>query len=201
MKFLAAAWLLLCAFPLLAQTASTASIPETTLGKQPWEVGVFAGGAFNADGRYPDNYSFLQAGVRLGKVLTPNVGHGWYRGNFEYALDVIPVYPVFHRNANQYGAGMNPVVLKWNFTNGKKLAPYGELAGGFIVTQRDLPISGSSSFNFVSHLGGGVQYFVRPKRSLSFAGSVFHLSNASIGDLNPGFNLGLQFTVGYHWWK
>jgi hypothetical protein len=36
---------------------------------------------------------------------------------------------------------------------------------------------------------------------VTFAGKVFHLSNASIGDRNPGINSGLQFTIGYNWFK
>src|SRR5262249_23516719 len=108
---------------------------------------------------------------------------------------------VFYNGDTQYGFGANPVVLKWNFTSGKKFAPCGEIAGGFLVTQHDFPVPHSSTFNFVDQIGGGFHYFVREKRAVTFTRRLFHLSNASIGRLNPGINTGLMFTVGYDWFK
>jgi len=188
--------------------AQSESLPSTSLGNRPWDLGLFAGFATDTDSRYPTQFNFALLGGRVGKVLTPEIGKGWARGNFEWALDVIPVYPAFHGDSTfgahdgvTYGVGANPVVLKWNFTRGKKFAPFAEISGGFLVTQRDFPVSGSSSFNFVTGGGAGFHYFLRPKRAVTFAGKVFHLSNASIGDRNPGINSGLQFTIGYNWFK
>src|SRR5262249_50259517 len=126
---------------------------------------------------------------------------GWVRGAFEWAADIIPVHPVFYEGHSQYGFAANPVVLKWNFTRGKKIAPYGEIAGGFLITPDDLPVAHSSNFNFVSQVGGGFHYFLREKRAVSLTGKLFHLSNAGIGHHNPGINTGLMFTVGYNWFK
>jgi hypothetical protein len=47
----------------------------------------------------------------------------------------------------------------------------------------------------------GVQYFVRPRQSISFAANAVHISNASMGDSNPGVNASVQFSIGYSWWK
>jgi hypothetical protein len=30
---------------------------------------------------------------------------------------------------------------------------------------------------------------------------VIHISNASLGDHNPGLNFTFQFSAGYSWWK
>jgi lipid A 3-O-deacylase len=45
----------------------------------------------------------------------------------------------------------------------------------------------------------GLQWFHRPKRSWDFAVKIYHLSNASIGNKNPGINGAVQFMVGYTW--
>jgi lipid A 3-O-deacylase len=203
MKLVATLLLLVC-----SAAAQSEGLPSKSLDDRPWDFGLFAGFATDTDSRYPTQFNFLMLGGRIGKVLTPEVGKGWVRGNFEWALDIIPVYPAFHgdsafgaHNGVTYGFGADPVVLKWNFTRGKKFAPFAEISGGFLVTQRDFPLSGTSSFNFVSGGGAGFHYFLRPKRAVSFTGKVFHLSNASIGDRNPGINSGLQFTIGYNWFK
>ena len=201
MKLLAALLLLVC-------SATAQNLPSKSLGDRPWDLGLFAGFATDTDGRYPTQFNFLMLGGRVGKVLTGEMGKGWTRGNFEWAMDIIPVYPVFHGDrfvgefkGTNYGFGANPVVLKWNFTRGKRFAPFAELSGGFLVTAHDLPVAGSSSFNFVSAGGGGFHYFLKPKQAVTFTGKLFHLSNASIGDSNPGINTGLQFTIGYNWFK
>jgi len=199
---------LLAAFLLLVCSAAAQDLPSKSLGDRPWDLGLFAGFATDTDSRYPTQFNFLMLGGRIGKVLTPEIGKGWVRGNFEWALDIIPVYPAFHGDSTfgahdgvTYGIGANPVVLKWNFTHGKKFAPFVEASGGFLVTSRDFPVSDSSSFNFVSTGGAGFHYFLKPKRAVTFTGKVFHLSNASNGDRNPGINSGLQFTIGYNWFR
>jgi len=55
--------------------------------------------------------------------------------------------------------------------------------------------------NFTSGAGVGLNYFLRPGRSLNFDLRATHLSNASLGDHNPGVNSSLQLGVGYNWWK
>jgi hypothetical protein len=47
----------------------------------------------------------------------------------------------------------------------------------------------------------GMHYFVKPRRSIDFGANAVHISNASMGDRNPGVNVTLQFNVGYTWWK
>ena len=88
------------------------------LDNQPWDFGVWAGGGFSVPGGTKDTQA-INAGVRLGKVLTDDLGGGFVRGNFEWSADLIPVYYVLQPAPakNAYGAGFNPVNLKWNFTN------------------------------------------------------------------------------------
>ena len=39
-----------------------------------------------------DGFHFLMAGAHLGKVLTPEMGQGLTKGNFEYAVEVFPFW-------------------------------------------------------------------------------------------------------------
>ena len=55
-----------------------------------WEYGVQVSGGVGLEDR--TNYSFLNAGVHAGKVLTANYGSGVLRGNFEYGVEVIPFW-------------------------------------------------------------------------------------------------------------
>jgi hypothetical protein len=53
--------------------------------------------------------------------------------------------------------------------------------------------------NFTSGAELGAQWFHRPNQSWDFAVKIYHLSNASIGNKNPGINGAVQFMVGYTW--
>jgi hypothetical protein len=47
----------------------------------------------------------------------------------------------------------------------------------------------------------GVHIFTREGRALMLEGDLFHLSSASIGRQNPGYNVSLMITVGYTWYR
>lgn len=49
--------------------------------------------------------------------------------------------------------------------------------------------------------GFGTNAFVQPRQSLFVAVNAVHISNASLGDTNPGVNVSAQFSVRYAWWK
>jgi hypothetical protein len=56
--------------------------PVHVLGKgATWEYGAYFQGGPGLEQR--TDYSFLLAGVQVGKVLTPELGHGVLKGNFE----------------------------------------------------------------------------------------------------------------------
>ena len=42
-------------------------------------------------------------------------GPGFLKGRFEYAVDAVPVFLVFQPANTSYGAGFNPIDLKWDF--------------------------------------------------------------------------------------
>ena len=100
---------------------------------RPWDIGVWASGGFSVPGGTQDTKA-IDAGVRLGKVLTDGHFGGFLRGNFQYSADLIPVYYVVQPvpAVNAYGAAFNPINLKWNFTSSAQAVPFLELGGGVL---------------------------------------------------------------------
>lgn len=192
MRLAATLVLLLFAVTLAAQTTET-SLPAASLKKGTWEVGVWTGGGTALTGSTKDTRVW-NAGLRFGRVLTGEHGSGWLRGNLEWVGDVIPAYVVF-QDRTVYGAGFNPALFKWNFTHGKKIAPYFEAGGGLLFTAHDVPL-GTSTINFTPQIGLGLQIFTRENRAITLAGKYVHISNAGLSTPNPGINT-IQFTVGY----
>jgi len=196
MRFAATLFLLLCTAAAGAQAQSTSeNLPAASLKKGTWDLGVWTGGGTGLTGS-TSNTRLWMAGVRFGRVMTGEHGPGWLRGNLEWAGDIIPAYVVFQNNT-VYGAGFNPALFKWNFTHGKKIAPYFEMGGGLLFTRGDVP-PGTSTVNFTSQAGFGMHIFRQEKRAITFAGKYVHISNAGLTTPNPGINT-VQFTVGYNW--
>ncbi len=165
-----------------------------------WTTGVLAS---YGNGLYDrTNVHFVRAGVRVGRVMTGELGSGWLRGTFEYDWEIMPLeYVLWAGYRNVYAVGVNPVVMKWNFTRGKKAIPYFLAQGGMLWSTDYIPPGNTSKINFTSGPGIGLNYFVRPGRSVNFDFRATHLSNASLGTHNPGVNSSLQWGVGYNWWK
>lgn len=178
---LAAIILLLC--------VSVAAQSSNAISKGTWELGVWTGGGTWVPGGTEDTQVW-NAGVRVGYLLTDH---------FEYAVDLIPAYVIFQPVENSYGAGFTPVLLKYNFSSGGKVAPYLEAGGGLLFTNHDVPF-GTNSVNFTPQAALGLQFFLHDKRSINLAARYVHISNAGLSTPNPGINT-IQVTIGYHWWK
>lgn len=184
------------------------------------EIGPWVGGG-NGVGIRSD-WHFFNAGVRLGKVLTDEIGTGFFRGNFEFNGDIIPVYLVMQPEAiglpvpgepskiayvltgkreTVYAFSFNPVVLTWNFTRGKKIVPFFSAEGGLLVSSKDVPFPDTNSLNFTPGGAFGAHFLLKENRAISISGHITHISNASLGDHNPGINATVMFRVGYTWFK
>jgi hypothetical protein len=133
------------------------------------------------------------AGVRYGWVLTDPHGRGFVRGRLEYAVEVAPIFWVFQPQGTAYGAGVQPVVLKWNFDSHRRVVPYSELGSGVLFTDKQVPL-GASKLNFTS--GGAFGVHVLGNR-LNWSAEVrfMHISNSGISSVNPGINT-LQVRLG-----
>jgi len=182
----------------LSVSALAQSLPSDSLQPGAWELGLWTGGGHSVSGGTART-SVWNAGVRVGKVLTDEHGPGWLRGNLEYAVDFIPAYLLVFPSRTSYAGGFDPFILKWNFTSGRKVAPYLELGGGVLLSLDNLP-PGTSNVNFTPQASFGVQIFTREKRAVSLAAKYVHISNAGLATPNPGINT-IQFSIGYHWFK
>jgi lipid A 3-O-deacylase len=175
--------------------------------RQPvWEIGPWFGGGTGLG--TASQFKFINAGVRFGRVLTGEIGTGKFRGTFEWATDVIPVYYV--RQSEFYDSGptrwiyafsWNPVVLKWNWTANNKIVPYFAAEGGMLISQHDIPQPNTETFNFTPGGAFGIYLHRTPKSAIDLSLHITHISNASLGDHNPGINATAQFRVGYTWFK
>ena len=109
------------------------------------------------------------------------------------------------------GISITPIILRWDLTAGtRRIMPFVQGAGGLIWTNHKFPPvgplpdpghQGTSVWNFTPQFGVGFQYFLKPRRSITFNANAVHISNASLGDANPGVNATVQFQIGYSWWK
>lgn len=202
------------------RTATMASIPDSTADSTPvpvaaensdgdfvhetlkrgrWQLGVVGGGG---DGLgKSDNTQYMYAGGRVGIVLTGEHLPGWLRGDFEWAGDVLPIFTVFPPNSAVYGGSIRPVIWQWNFTSRKKVAPYFAAQGGIIFTRQNVPPGDTSQVNFSSGAAFGANVFTKRNRALLLEMSILHISNASLGNHNPGYNGSIFFTVGYSWFR
>lgn len=213
-----------------ATAASEDYVKQANQGK-PWEFGPFVQGGVGIGER--SDYSFVNVGFHGGKVLTDTIGSGFFRGQFEYAGEVMPfwqsytpdphtayvettvngkktVEQVYIGGGTYTGASITPIILRWNFHGTHRIQPWLQGAGGLVWTNHKYPPEimvskgqpgETSVFNFTPQFGGGIHYFVAPKRSWDFAVNGIHISSASLGDRNPGVNASVQFQVGYTWWK
>ena len=179
---------------LLAQLPTDS--PVDVLRHPGWNKGLFVGGGTSVASS-PSGQSLL-VGFRLGRVLTNEHGSGFLRGTFEMAGDIIPL-DEYWIHGGQYAGGINPFIAKWNFTSPCKVAPYIAAVGGVLFSTRNLPPGDTAQINFTSGAEVGVQIFRKERNSWDLAVKAYHLSNASIGNHNPGINASLQFMLGYTW--
>ncbi len=156
---------------------------------------MWAGGA---DGLYlaTSGTHFWFTGVRVGKILTREHGKGLFRGNLEYAFDIIPA-ALAGKSRQSYGGGFDAFVFKWNLTPRKRIAPYFEIAGGCLFTRADVP-PGTSNVNFTTQAGPGFRILLHRSHAITVGVKFFHLSNAYMATMNPGVN-GLNLTIGHQW--
>lgn len=185
-----------------AQNAASAPADENWVSQslnKTWELGVLGGGGTGLG--KSGGTQFVYGGGRIGFILTGDHLPGRLRGNFEWAVDVLPLYAVLPPSGAIYAGSFKPLIWQWNFTSGRKFAPYVAAAGGIVFSKSNVPPGNTSYVNFTPQAVAGTRLFVKPRRALFFEASLGHLSSASLGNHNPGYNVTLVFTVGYTWFK
>ena len=166
---------------LVASFAQAQPAPEAGAS----EIQLWTAGGHSVSGGRGDT-AIWDAGLRYGWVLTAPHGPRLLRGEFEYAIDAVPVYTIFQPTGTTYGIGINPLNLKWNFRRHGPLVPYLELSGGLLFTTKEVPaytsrVNFTPSAAFGTYLGGRNLAWMIEARYL-------HISNAGLDALNPGIN-------------
>jgi len=128
---------------------------------------------------------------------------------FKYTAEVVPlalefqptqVYtvggkPLVNPGGTLYAAGANPIGLQGNIGS-KWIQPFGSGSLGFLYFNRQMPVIGSSQFNYNITIGFGAQFFPRAGRSFTVGWKYHHLSNGDQARLNPGLDSGV-FYLGF----
>jgi lipid A 3-O-deacylase len=137
------------------------------------------------------NRSALYVLPRIGMVLTPEVGKGFFAGNLELLLE--PLYAHYFKPFGASAAG-GSLVFKYNFLSFGRWMPYWDFGLGMLWTNLAPRIpEQSTQFNFVMESGPGLHYFVTERVALTIGVRFHHISNADIGDRNLGLNSTLAY--------
>jgi hypothetical protein len=86
-----------------------------------------------------------------------------------------------------YGAGAIPIGFQANFGR-KSIQPFMNGSVGFLYFSQQVPVIGSSQFNYTVTIGFGAQFFRRSGRSFTVGWKYHHLSNKGQATLNPGID-------------
>lgn len=205
--------------------------PVTPRPLDSWQIGLFFSGGFvpnywvhGYDLKRSVELNFFNAGISGGEMITSLHGPRGLRGRGEAAFEVMPFWLADYPEQTQalcftgggcgttpwgpygsHGVSITPLLFRWNFNgNGRRReVPWAQLGGGLLWTNHKFPLLGGSTsvINFTPQVGVGQSFFLRSNQSMDFAIKAVHISNASLGDKNPGLNVTLQFSIGYSWWK
>ncbi|HYE24202.1 MAG TPA: acyloxyacyl hydrolase [Clostridia bacterium] len=194
---------LICAFivAILSSAAAQTDYAQP-LRKEHWSGGFFVGGGTGLGDR--TNVEMFRAGGRIGRVMTGEIGGGKFRHTFALQSEWAPVdYTFWGGYKNVYGWSMAPIILTWNFVGERprRVVPFAEAYGGVLFSKDEIPPGDTSKVNFTPGAGFGLHVFTRERQAMTFHLRAVHISNASLGDHNPGVNASMQFAVGYTWWK
>jgi lipid A 3-O-deacylase len=161
------------------------------------ELQFWSGGGHSVPGGRSQT-GVWNAGVRYGWILSRPHGPGFLKGRFEYVLDATPLFLVWQKHNTAYGGGFSPLGLKWDFATRGRVAPYLELNGGTLFTNKDVP-PGTSDVNFTSAAAFGVHLFGE-KYAWSLEARYMHISNAGLTAPNPGINsVQVRIGIGKFW--
>ena len=182
-------------------SASWAQSDHPQERNQPWDISAWVAGATGQENSHSYTQTqILSGGMFVGRPVTGEIGRGWVRGDLEFGISTVPLFVQF-APVRTYGVGFEPTVLRWNSGARRgRLAPFIEVAGGGVFSNRNLPAINTSKVNFTARAGAGVQILTQRHRAVDVGCRWSHISNANLGTQNPGFN-GVQVSVAYHWFR
>jgi hypothetical protein len=164
------------------ETSPSPAWPEgtsewTVIGAVGWGVPIFGYGIDNA---------FAFPAVSWAKVLTAPRGRGRLRGQFQWGIELVPLFAQYHPE-RAYGVGLSPLVWRWSLMPSRQMAPFAELGGGLLWTNVDVPRE-TTRANYTAHVTLGVR-LLGTKTHGTLVGYRFeHISNGNRVDTNPSVN-------------
>ncbi len=152
------------------QSNASAAPATEAASNAHWNFGALVQSGFGVT-EERGGFKFLLIGGHAGRILTPNLGPGLIKGNFEYGVEVFPLWqsytPKFQRSkctqifppgvpsgtyvscTAEYtvggtftGVSITPAIFRWNFTHGERWMPWIQGAGGVIWTNHKYPAFG-----------------------------------------------------------
>src|SRR5712691_241686 len=178
---------------LQAESPSLEPQARGTVQRGALEIGVMAGYLQRNDTltSVSSNRRALYALPRVGVVVTPDIGSGFYAGNLELLIEPLYAHYFMPFGANAAGGS---VLFKYNFLGFGRWMPFWDFGLGMLWTDLAPRIpEQSTQLNFVLESGPGLHYFVTEKVALTIGVRFHHISNADIGDRNLGLNSTLAY--------
>lgn len=159
---------------------------------------------FDLDGRTWDS-QYGMVGLRYSRRFD---NAEWM--NIKYTADVVPAaflhYPdrrivqtgpntvaVNRTKETRYAFGGSPFGLQFNFRPKKRVQPFLGLSLGMLLFNKTTPNDLGKRLNFSTEGGAGIEYRLSNKKALTFGYKFYHISNASRGIENPGYDAQLIY--------
>src|SRR4030095_8512533 len=194
--FVSTVWMMVAAFAVSAQSEEVGKDELMVWGGYAPAVRTFAIGGRTWD-----------AQLGIGALRYSHRFNNSHWVNLKYTLDasvLVMNYPdkvvtgttVTPTRETRVGIGLAPIGLQGNLRPRKKLQPFIGLALGFMPFTERTPNVTGKKFNFSTAGGGGIEYRLANGKAVTFGYNFYHISTASRGIENPGYDAQLFF-VGY----
>jgi len=113
-----------------------------------------------------------------------------------YVAAVVPVCSVGDPGKNgepvyTYSYGASPIAIQLNWLHSGRLQPFLTSGGGFLYFNRHL--FHATQLNFTAQVAFGMQVFTPKHNSVDFGYRYQHISNANLGNENPGMDSHVLF--------
>jgi len=172
---------------------------------------------------------YYSGGFEVGRSITMVHGPGFLRGHAEAMLEIFPYWQEYSPAQlftvhladggtfiagvtayNIHGVAATPALVRWNLARRESGCSmwWAQAGGGLLWTSLEfpqgdgaIPHGHTSRINFTPQVAFGDNIFLKKSQSLNFGVHAIHISNAGLGDIDPGVNVLVQASIGYSWWK
>jgi len=103
-------------------------------------------------------------------------------------IGVFPIYAIYGKRERTYAFSAMPFGGRVQGFPGHRIQPTLSVDLGALVATRNIPVDYTSSFNFLSYAGPGVEVYWDNHHSVRIEYLYEHMSNAGLGYQNPGLD-------------